>query len=432
MRVLFTTFAAPSHLQNMVTMAWALQTAGHEVRVASQPDLADAITSAGLTAVPVGESHDVAQQVQEINDNLDQENVAAPQNAGDAGLDMNELRPEKLTREYMLKVFGTMTPFVFQNCSPDGMIDDLVAFSRHWRPDLVVWDTFTFAGPIAARACGAAHARLIAGLDLMGAMRTRFVADRDSRPAAEREDPLRDWLASRLERHGAAYDDEVATGQWTITPTPRSLSLPVPLRYVPVRFVPYSGRSVVPDWLREPPRRKRVCLTLGLSYRDMWGGVSRLGEMLSAVADLDVEVVAALSADQREALGDMPGNVRMVDFVPLSAVLPDSAAIIHHGGVKTFGTAMACAVPQLIVPEGQWDTAHLARRAEDGGFGLSVGDARGIEPKEFARLVARLVDEPSFARAARSLRRESLTMPAPNEIVPSLEALTAEHRAQAG
>ncbi|MFF2750047.1 hypothetical protein ACFVVA_31480 [Kitasatospora sp. NPDC058048] len=54
-----------------------------------------------------------------------------------------------------------------RNTVPDRMIDDLVAFARDWRPDLAVWDTMTFAGPVAARACGAAHARLMFGLDLV-------------------------------------------------------------------------------------------------------------------------------------------------------------------------------------------------------------------------------------------------------------------------
>ncbi|WP_406841053.1 hypothetical protein ACICHK_40695 [Streptomyces sp. AHU1] len=39
---------------NLVPLAWSPGTAGHEVRVACRPDLLDAVTSAGLTAVGVG------------------------------------------------------------------------------------------------------------------------------------------------------------------------------------------------------------------------------------------------------------------------------------------------------------------------------------------------------------------------------------------
>lgn len=430
MRVLFVTFAAASHLQNMVTMAWALHTAGHDVRVASQPDLTDTITGTGLTAVPVGETHDLAQQVQEINENLDQEQVMDAEKAGEAGLDMNELRPEKLTWEYVSKVFGTMTPFVFQNCSPDSMIDDLVGFSRFWEPDLVIWDTFTFGGAVAARACGAAHARLITGLDLMANMRARFVEMLGRRPAAERHDPLREWLTRCLERHGATFDEEVVTGQWTIDSTPPSMRLPVDLHYVPVRFVPYNGRSVVPGWLRERPSRKRVCFTLGLSYRDMWGGGARLGDILSAVAALDVEVVAALSEEQRKTMGDLPDNVRVVDFVPLNAVLPTCSAIIHHGGGGTYAAAAAHRVPQIVFPKHFGDFLDNARYVAERGAGLNV-DAKRTTTDELRSQILHVLNDPSFAEGAMDLYEEMLGTPGPNEIVPVLERLTARHRASA-
>ncbi|WP_461124369.1 hypothetical protein [Saccharothrix stipae] len=38
-----------------------MRAAGHDVRVAARPDLADAIVQAGLTAVPVGNALDLAE-----------------------------------------------------------------------------------------------------------------------------------------------------------------------------------------------------------------------------------------------------------------------------------------------------------------------------------------------------------------------------------
>ncbi|MFE7135996.1 hypothetical protein ACFVIM_34615, partial [Streptomyces sp. NPDC057638] len=57
MRVLFVLYAERTHLYIQVPLARALAAAGHEVRVASQPELADETTRAGLTAVPVGRDH---------------------------------------------------------------------------------------------------------------------------------------------------------------------------------------------------------------------------------------------------------------------------------------------------------------------------------------------------------------------------------------
>ncbi len=50
------------------------------------------------------------------------------------------------------------------------MVDDLVEFAGRWRPDLVIWDALTFAGPVVALSCGAAHARLLFGMDYISRM----------------------------------------------------------------------------------------------------------------------------------------------------------------------------------------------------------------------------------------------------------------------
>ncbi|RCV47600.1 activator-dependent family glycosyltransferase [Marinitenerispora sediminis] len=430
MRVLFTTFAEKSHLFPQVPMAWALHTAGHDVRVASQPDLADAITSTGLTAVSVGEPLNLSEAMEEVNEGLGEDADLADAETN-AGLDMNELRPERLTWDYVLGVFTAMTAAVFQNSSPEPTMDSLVEFAREWRPDLVVWDTMTFAGPVVAQATGAAHARLLFGLDLLGRMRATFLDLLARRPPELRDDPLREWLTWSAERYGTHFTEEMVTGQWTIDPVPTSLRLPVEhLRYVPVRYVPYNGRAAVPAWLHEPPKRRRVCLTLGIAHREVMGADrASIGDLLDAVADVDAEVVATLNAKQLAALGHVPDNVRVVDFVPLNALLPTCAAIVHHGGSGSFSTALAHGVPQLVLPDMVWDSGHKAQRLADAGAGLVISDGRGVTPGHLRAQLLRLLDEPSFADSAARLRREALGTPAPNDIVPLLERLTAAHRA---
>ncbi|QKW37578.1 activator-dependent family glycosyltransferase [Actinomadura sp. NAK00032] len=428
MRVLFTTFASVSHLNGLVSMAWALRAAGHEVRVASQPDLADAITAAGLTAVPVGEPLHLEARMREIAAKLA---AQGPRAGGPGGgpPDMSEVRPEKLTWESMVKVFGTMTPVVFANASPAATVDDLVGFCRGWRPDLVVWDTFTFAGSVAARACGAAHARMILGLDMLGNMRARFAEAGARRPAGERTDPLRDWLDGHLARHGASFAEDAVVGHWTIDPTPPSLRLPVPLHYVPVRHMPYTGRSSVPRWLHEPPPESgRVCVLGEPSLQRMWGPDATAEGLVSAVAGLGTEVVVVLDAEQQKGLGELPENVRVEDTAPLDALLPTCSAVVHAGGHDALGTAFLHGVPQLIVPEGQWDTVHKARLVQEYGAGLHLPPMERFDPRLLRERVARLLAEPSFAESARRLRGEVLGAPAPTRVVPLLEELTAEHR----
>ncbi|MEU5714367.1 hypothetical protein AB0G71_01000 [Streptomyces sp. NPDC020403] len=84
-------------------------------------------------------------------------------------------------------------------------MDDLVALPRRRRPDLVVWDTLMMGGSIAAQACGAAHARLLYGLDLVGTMRERHLTSLAARPEELREDPLAEWLEWTAARYGGGF-----------------------------------------------------------------------------------------------------------------------------------------------------------------------------------------------------------------------------------
>ncbi|MFJ8330622.1 activator-dependent family glycosyltransferase [Streptomyces sp. NPDC094437] len=431
MRVLFQPFAAATHVAAQVPLAWALRAAGHEVRVATQPDVVEDITRAGLTAVPVGEPLRVAAKM-----NPDDADVVEElrDDAWLRVLDPGEIRPERLTPEHLHGVFAAWTPLVHRNTVPDRMIDDLVAFARDWRPDLVVWDTMTYAGPVAARASGAAHARLMFGLDLIGLLRERYRAALDRLPPELRDDPLEEWLGHVLERHGlegpgCGFDEELVVGQWTLDPVPTSLALPVSLPRVPVRYVPYNGPASVPGWLDENAgRRRRICLTLGVSFREVVGeDQASVGELLEAVADLDVEVVATLNAEQLDALGPLPPNVRAVDFVPLNELLPSCAAIIHHGGAGTFLTSLAHGVPQVVVPARMWCNTPRAEQARAAGVALTCPPER-LTAGRLRAMVTRVLENPSFARAAARVRTEMLGTPTPAGIVPVLERLVAAHR----
>ncbi|GAA2719566.1 MULTISPECIES: activator-dependent family glycosyltransferase [Streptomyces] len=427
MRVLFTTFAAKSHMHAQVTLAWALRAAGHDVRIASHPDLAEEITRTGLTAVGVGEELHLDEQMQETQENIGQD-VDQLESQAQVGLDMSETRPERLTWDYTLGVFTAMTSVVFQNCCSDRMVDELVDHCRSWKPDLVLWDTMTFAGAVAAFATGCAQGRLLFGMDLAGHMRQTFLRQLGERPPALRDDPLREWLTWSLERHGAAFDEAAVTGDFTVTPLPESLRLPVDLHYVPMRYVPYNGQSRVPDWLAKPPAGRRVCITLGVAHREVLGSDrASIGDLLEAVAGLDdVEVVATLNENQLKDFDTLPDNVRAVDFVPLDALLPSCSAVIHHGGSGSFGTAMVHGVPQLIVVDGVWDTINKSRYLEERRAGLYVPGKLSAEG--LRALLVRLLDEPVFAANAAVLRREALAAPAPAQVVPTLERLAVEYR----
>ncbi|QEU96264.1 activator-dependent family glycosyltransferase [Streptomyces kanamyceticus] len=419
MRVLMTSFAEESHFSGSVPLAWALRTAGHDVRVASQPALTDTIVGAGLTAVPVGDDpalHTVFGA------------VGAELMAFHGEPDYLEKRHEQLPFSFLKGHDTIMASLFYSWINNDSMVDELVDFARSWRPDLVIWEPFTFAGAVAARASGAAHARLLSFPDLFGSTRRLFLEQSAARGFGQYDDTLGEWLAWTLARHGCAFDEEIVTGQWSIDQMPPSVRLSLAQPLVPMRYVPYNGQvpTVVPHWLRAEPDRTRICVTSGMTARGAGSPHTALVEdVFEAVRGLDVEVVATLTPGEREQFPDTAENIRIVDHVPLDVLLPTCSAVVHHGGAGTWATATVAGVPQISLGR-IWDSVYRSRRLQEIGAGLHLPPG-GVSARSIRGGLLRLLDEPGFARRAGLLKEEVRSAPSPNEVVEVLERLTGRH-----
>ncbi|MFE3170600.1 activator-dependent family glycosyltransferase [Amycolatopsis sp. NPDC059090] len=415
MRVLFVVLAVKAHLYNMVPLAWGLRAAGHEVHIASHPDLVPDIVGAGLPAVAVGEPLNLAQAIDQAGSAKFKSGQFQSLSRG-----MAAEYPEKVTWEHALGEF-TVARAQYEYFGNFAMTDDLVRYARYWRPDLVVWDGLSFAGPVAAKACGAAHARMSFALDYITRMRHDFLRLLPEQPSEWQEDPMAEWMSAKLSRYDCEFSEDVFTGQWTIDVFPEWMRFPLEVDYLRMRPVAYNGSVAIPDWLRRAPERPRICFTLGLSGREVIGdsGVAT-ADILTALASREVELVATLSVDQLGPLPGLPGNVRIVDYVPLNDVLPSCAALIHHGGSGTTNNALLHGVPQLIIPSRTWQEADLATLIENQGAGLAAPPEE-LTADGLAACMDRLLAEPSFGRCAGDLRKDVLSAPSPAEIVPELE-----------
>ncbi|MGH3939768.1 MAG: activator-dependent family glycosyltransferase [Pseudonocardiaceae bacterium] len=429
MKVLFTCLTHSTHWWPLVPMAWALRTAGHEVRVAGEPGLIDAITRTGLTALQVGGAESA------LEDPLESTLLARVHEEGFTHLrefDWAGRDRESWTWKNLLALESIVVPAHDAVLSDDAMLDDLVGFAREWLPDLVIWETYTLAGSITAQVVGAAHARLIAGPDITMRVRQEFLRQAARQPIEHRADPRAEWIDWTLERFGSpeAFDEDLVTGQWTIDSTAPSTRLDLGLETLSVRYIPHNGPAVVPGWLRQPAARSRICLTFGISeWITEWLPGDKMTDLLWALADFDIEVVATLTTAQREQLGEIPDNARVVDFAPLNDLLPSCAAVVHHGGIGTKCNAELHGVPQIILPFGV-DTTVMAERIEEIGAGLSLPITE-LTAEGLREQVRRTLNEPSITEGARQLQREVWAQPSPNDVVPLLEKLTAEHRRHA-
>ncbi len=427
LRILFTCIPWRSHFQALVPLAWALQAAGHEVRVASGPELTDAVTASGLPAVPVGSDEPVMDKLDAL---LVPEVMAKVQELAERGdllTDLSENREEELTWERLR--WGYQMTQRTQAAMNDAMVEELVEYCRWWQPDLVLWDWLSHAGAIAATAADVPHGRMLTELDVVGRMRRHFLRVRQEQAPKDREDPLGDWLGEWAQKFGGEFSEEMVTGQFAIEQMLGSMRLKSPSPHLALRYVPYNGPSVIPHWARRAPVKRRVLATYGLSLeqaaRHQAASLEQVQGMLDALADVDIELVVTLPERLQRELERVPGNTRLVEFVPLHAVVPSCSAVIHHGGVPGFLESIAHGVPQLVIGRVVPDIGERGPRLERSGAGLWIrGDApEELEGARVREQVVRLLEEPSFRQAAGRLGQELAAQPSPAEVVGELERI---------
>ncbi|MBE1592007.1 activator-dependent family glycosyltransferase [Nonomuraea angiospora] len=425
MRVVVTQLAASAHLNLVVPLGWALKAAGHDVVIAAQPDIMPLVQQTGLMGVAVGDEARYAERVAAM---------APEETIYGSGYSITEIRPEVLTYEYVRDCLAAFaSPMALDVNTDESVFDGMVDFCRSWRPDLVIWDSMTYTGPVAAAACGAAHARTTIGRDHWGRLRELFLRLRAERPEAAGEDPVRDWLTAKLEKYGCEYDDDLVLGQTTIDSLPSWLRLPADYDYLPVRYVAYNGPGTIPDWLRAEPERPRVCVTLGNSYQEVWAGRAKLGypDLFEAVADLDIEVVALLGPASVPAGATVPDNVRIPGFVPLDPLLKSCSAIVHHAGTGSTLTALLNGVPQLIIPHALHDEDQVADAIEAHGVGVHLPPDR-FSAETLRTELQRILNDSTFTERAQKTSQEIRETPTPHDLVKDLEEHVLRHRRTAG
>lgn len=391
MRVLVSSWGWRSHFYPLVPLAWALRSAGHEVLVASQPSMVEVIVGAGLPAVAIGEDLDFAEVFR------GQSGRVATLSERTRGVATPGSRQPAVTTD------GGVVRYAA------AMVEDLVAFGRQFGPDLVVFEPQNFAAAITAAALGVPGVRQLWGPDET----TQLHLDRDA---------ILGPLAARV---GLAADDVEPAGSLMLDPCPPGMQVPLAGPSQPVRFVPYNGPSVLPDWLRTPPERPRVCLTWGTVMASL--GIDPapdLAAIIAEVASLDVELVLALHPAQHAGLTDLPGNVWLARTpLALQLVLPSCDAVVHQGGAGSMMTALTAGVAQVVVP--LVGDQHLnAERLVAVGAGMSVPDGVA-RPAEVRRLVAELLSGAPHRQRALELADQIRAMPSPSQIVDVLERLSS-------
>jgi UDP:flavonoid glycosyltransferase YjiC (YdhE family) len=383
LRIVFPTHPALGHLLPMLPLAIAARDAGHDVVVLSGSSVASSLERVGLRHV-----------------------VAGPPDLPTAWADVPEragLTGRRLAAVTWSRVFGGVI-------APQ-MAAGLLALAATWRPDLVIHDDSEQGTWIAAERLGIPHVALQAT-----AWRSTGI-----RLSAEPLGRLRDSLGlpadaglTRWHRNG-----------FLATRPARLLNPddPPPVTSIAMRPVALDeGPDAAPPWLAEPRSRRRVAVTLGTMLP---GRLESMESILEGIADLDVEVAAAVGPGvDPGALGDRGPFVHVERYIPMARLLPESEALVFHGGSGTMLAALAVGVPLVVLPVAA-DQPENADRCVAAGVGIALEPSERT-PAAIGAAVGAVLADPRYRDAAALVRDEIAAMPAPSHVLPALERLAAE------
>jgi hypothetical protein len=272
----------------------------------------------------------------------------------------------------------------FAGWMAQGRADDVDALIDEWGADVVVCDEVDFGAMTAAERRGTAHVTVLVL-------------------------PTGSFLRPELLQEIAA-------------PRPRLVLAPFPPSLRDPAFpLPDGAQTVRPDVGPAVPtdRRDLLYVTLGTIFNTESGDL--FDRLLTAVGDLDIEVVATVGrAIDPAGFGRQPDHVRIERFVPQSSLLPRCRAVVSHGGAGSVVGALAHGAPLVCIPLGA-DQPHNARRCEALGVGRTL-DALGATPADIRAAIERVLADPSYRMKAAQLQDESAALPPPSAAVAAIEA----------
>ena len=124
----------------------------------------------------------------------------------------------------------------------------------------------------------------------------------------------------------------------------------------------------------------------------------------------------------REQLPDpLPGHVLWQEYVPLRALLPHVAVLVHHGGIGTTAEALHAGTPQLVVPLAH-DQFDNGARVEALGVGHSLRATR-LNTGRLLRCLGRLLDDDGVRARCRAVAGQFERDPGMDAVVAVVEGL---------
>jgi N-glycosyltransferase len=288
-------------------------------------------------------------------------------------------------------------------------VADLLERGPDWGPHVIVREPTEFGSVIAAERWGLAYATVMWAITI----NPRYLMREAYAEVIRDFDLDADAVIDGFDRHLVIRS---LPPEWQIAMSPD----PPSTRTFAVPPFDGSGRKLLPQRLRSLPPRPTVYVTLGLSFSHAPTVFRAVIDALGAL-DLNVIVTVGLSLDAR-LLGRPPDNVHIARYIPGSLLLPLCDTIVFHGGFNTLHAALWHGLPSVIVPQAGGDQLPSAEHLAELGLGLHVpGPVPAAE--ELRDAVMRVLEEPSFATAARGFQTRMRSLPPLDVAVADLERL---------
>jgi UDP:flavonoid glycosyltransferase YjiC (YdhE family) len=305
---------------------------------------------------------------------------------------------------------------VFARIDAQAALPGMLEAVERWRPDVVVRESAEIASIAAAERAGVPHVHVCIG---MHEVASRFATT----------------IGEPLEQLGAMAG--LSEGRMTTALTDETvLSLVPDLLDDPTGEAPDHARSF--KRFHQPgdvqvddrpaswgdPGIPLVYVTFGTVVGSLPPFAGAFREALDALADLEASVLMTVGRRvDPDALGPLPKNTQVEQWLPQETVLAHASALLGHGGFGTTMGALAAGVPQVVAPIFTFDQVvngdHVA--AVGAGLTTSIGDdvvSRG------AAQVTRILHDPGFAEGARRVAAALRELPSPTEAVQLLAGLS--------
>ena len=369
MRILMTSNTGAGHIGPMVPFAHAFLRAGHDVLLAAPAKAHPTVARAGVPFLPL------ADPPSEETDAVFASLAALPQ----------EEQSVRVMRE------------IFAGIDARTSLPDVLHAVGQYRPDVLLREPTEYAGLLAAERLGVRHGRIAimaAGTETWGVPVVAPVLDEHRARLGLPPDPdgRRITESAYLTILPEALEDPDDFGPAHAIRFREHRPDPSPLRYSwshedrPLVYVTYG--SVTPTMPYFP-----------VLYRET---VAALGELpVRALFTVGIEVDV-------DALGPVPGNLRIARWIPQADVMPHAAAMVGHGGAGSTRLALAAGVPSVIVP-GFADQFRNAERVAALGAGLEATAA------DLVSALRQVLGEPSYSEAAARVAAEVARLPLVDE-----------------